>query len=537
LTSEFQVLIVRTIACAASVSFLLSAYLQPSFVFLEKTENSHKSIEFSVVMASFWLLTILQLIFCRFAFGNYYTSDEFGFARAYSVNIGQFQPAYSGFTQGVAGLIYSAWYRIFGFSEFSARTLSTCISTVGAIFTYVLVKEEFGKRVAVWAALFLRLSSYVVLFSSLALETSFALACIPLAILLCMRPARRSSAAVLSGVLLGLSIFTYPGVPMFYFAWGAVAAKTYKGHAWHWVKERVFFLGAFAFVLFAGIVVHFLYFNSVGAKEVTFPLFFGGGNFSLEFIALSDSIRSIFRDLFWGGTTWYVSLVSHATFLDLSLWGAFAFGLHRLYRLKDTRLTVLFYAAMVCLVFNVFITKNVGMRRVIGILPILCFVAAYGYVALRGRGALAAKTAVLIAVLLNGALITPIGILRHDIMFESFPPPFPDREMESALMKGNVYIDLEEVFIWVYKIAILNQQKLIASSSGKKVGKIYFDLLEPPAEECLAYFTWRDIGEPSRVTLGFFKKTRVSKSRIPDFSILNLLNNKYRRENCDLGSN
>ena len=57
------------------------------------------------------------------------------------------------------------WYHIFGFNEFSGRSLSAIIGSIGIFAVYLLGKEFFNKEVGLYAAILASINHFLIFFS------------------------------------------------------------------------------------------------------------------------------------------------------------------------------------------------------------------------------------------------------------------------------------------------------------------------------------------------------------------------------------
>ncbi|MCD6116153.1 glycosyltransferase family 39 protein [bacterium] len=73
------------------------------------------------------------------------------------VNVGVHPPLYQ--------LILYGWYKIFGFSEFSGRSLSTFIGSLGVICMYFLGKEIYNKKVGLYSLIIASTNVFLIYFS------------------------------------------------------------------------------------------------------------------------------------------------------------------------------------------------------------------------------------------------------------------------------------------------------------------------------------------------------------------------------------
>ncbi len=219
------------VACAVFAAKYRKAiveYLSPLF---KRVSNRTAIINRSLRVNNTFLLIIIALAcFLRIIFlsqtptGLYPDEASIGYS-AYSVAqsgrdvTGRFLPLYfSGFGDFKDPIyIYSIipLIKLFGLNEFVIRLTSALFGVLTVIFTYLLTRELFNKRVALWAALFLSISPWHLQFSRIALEPISLPCFFTISVYFLVKGLKSSRYLFWGSLFLALCCYTYPPARLF----------------------------------------------------------------------------------------------------------------------------------------------------------------------------------------------------------------------------------------------------------------------------------------------------------------------------------
>lgn len=104
---------------------------------------------------------------------------------------------------------------IFGLNTFSVRLVSVVAGILSVLFTYLIAKELFGKKVGIWASLLMAISPWSLFLSRGAFEANLALFFVISGMYFFVRGLKKHWYMVLATVLLGLSVWTYNSARVF----------------------------------------------------------------------------------------------------------------------------------------------------------------------------------------------------------------------------------------------------------------------------------------------------------------------------------
>src|SRR5262249_43275672 len=159
--------------------------------------------------------------------------DEAQSTRTYVSSVVGFAPTEFGATYLTQAWLLDGWYELFGVGTYSARYYTAAVCLAGLVLFFSTLRWLINARMAAWAAALLAVSTYAVHFSAFAVEIGVCLFGVPLGAFAFVVWRRRPTTgrSCLSGLLIGLSLFTYPGVLLGY-------AAILAGWAVCWLAER-----------------------------------------------------------------------------------------------------------------------------------------------------------------------------------------------------------------------------------------------------------------------------------------------------------
>jgi len=389
--------------------------------------------------------------------GGHLTSDEAAITRTYVSSIVHFEPVITGGTYLTHAWLLDTWYRVFGISTYSARYYTATVSFFGLVCFFAALRCLFDARIAIWATVFLAISTYAVYFSVYALETAGLLLFVPLNALLLVLWLRRPSLlrSFVLGSSLGLSLFTYPGVILGYVAllagwflcwtveWIQNGTPTGTAGPFAAVSRGAWLIGAtsFAAVALTGIVLHNLvYFQYLG-------LFRGGGRFITSYSMFKSALPVLIGDVFVKAASW--NLLLPTPFVDRTFWPFALLGAFCLWSVSlrwMSRGVVL--SPLIAVLLVPFGGPMPGMRRGLYILFPLSACAGVGvHEVYRRLGPTLSSILVMVAV--AHPLYYQMTIGRQQWTSAAFgqdfgSAPIPDAVLLDALEKYNVVMVTEE---------------------------------------------------------------------------------------------
>jgi hypothetical protein len=491
------------------VSILLSALLFAVSALREKAAPpAHAgsatfpvSLARALFFAAFFLAAARQVYLCRLAFGGITSTDEHSFARIYSQAIEGGRLIYGGFTQGVMAVALNAWYRAFGPSITAARAFSSVVGLSGILLYVRLLRKEFAGSTAYLAAAMLCLSAYFTLFSCTALEVVAVFFFVPLCLLNLRGHMKFPGSPFVGGVLLAASFFTYPGVNAFWIAlllsWLLCGRRDLLGFLASVRARKIFIAFLLAFAVF--LELHLRYRAPLNMYSVYGGLFQGAGELLWDATNMINSVNSNCFDMFFGGSSWYTSLLRNATFLEQSLWGVFLLGAYTGWKSRDARLRSLLLAMFVVFMASLAISAIPGMRRAVAALLPAYLICALGLeefwrlVAGPARWLLAAL--VLVVLSWNAFFLVPASLAGANPYLATPGNVFPDNVFLETLSHGDLYLDPKEYAFDLDHLAVTNFRSLeIQFGPGRPLGEIHFQLPLPKLgrDSCAYVLTWQE---------------------------------------------
>jgi 4-amino-4-deoxy-L-arabinose transferase-like glycosyltransferase len=157
----------------------------------------------------------------------------------YGVLFPAFVRAFEDYREALYIYLLTPFIKLFGLNEFAVRLPAALIGILTVVTIYFLVKECFGQRLAIVAALFLAISPWHIFYSRICYRLILFPLVFSLALLFFARSFRKPNYLLLSGFLFGLSIYTYISarafVPLFLIATIALFHK----HLWQYKKQTI----------------------------------------------------------------------------------------------------------------------------------------------------------------------------------------------------------------------------------------------------------------------------------------------------------
>jgi hypothetical protein len=375
------------------------------------------------------------------------TMDEAWIARTYVGSIVNLEPVLAGVTDMTYAFLLDCWYGVVGLAPLSARYFNATLGALGLGFLFAALRRLLDARSALWATVFLALSTYAVYFSIFAIEHVSTLSFLPLNALLLARWIERPSPlrGILLGLGIGVSYFTFAGLVLGYFCLAScctvmlLAEILWRGRlpegglpsarAIAWVM--VPFLAVFG----GGLSLHHRLFPGAA-------LFQGGGALAPSEQAYRENTPLLLHELFVGSRSWNLPFHS-MPFIETTLWPFILLGAVLLWRRRPGwpwRGLVL--SALALFAFLPISGANVGMRRGVYLLFPTYVLAGAGAAGIVGRlGGLAGTFAIL------GAIVLPT---YHQLTFgwregvnsnygtDFGGAPIPDPLLIEALRSGDV---------------------------------------------------------------------------------------------------
>ncbi|ACK70345.1 glycosyl transferase family 39 [Gloeothece citriformis PCC 7424] len=230
--------------------------------------------------------------------------DAYSLAHTLRDHYGQFMPlflrAFDDYREALYIYLMIPFIKVFGLTEFASRLPSALIGIATIVIIYYLAQELFEQeqRVGLMAALFLALSPWHIHYSRVGFRAILFPCLFSLALLFFLKSLKKENYLILSGLLFGLSFWTYSSARVFVTFFLIGLGLLYWEHLWK--HRRKTLLGV---VLFAGIYIPLLTFwlspegmsrlNQVGLQNETlkvltnflsyfdpnFLFFQGDGNF------------------------------------------------------------------------------------------------------------------------------------------------------------------------------------------------------------------------------------------------------------------
>ncbi len=415
----------------------------------------------SAVEAVLWAAIVITGVWLRFGHvstlnGGVLTMDEAQSTRTYISEVIEFAPAEFGGTYLTQAWLLDGWYELFGVGTYSARYYTAAITLVGLVLFFATLSRLLNRRVAAWAAALLAVSTYAVHFAVFAVEVGILQFGLPLGAFAFVVWLRRPTAlrSCVCGLVLGLSLFTYPGVLVGYAAilagwavcWTAARAR---GRApvpnpFAHVSPRswILFTACFAAVVGTGAILHARVYTHIHG------LFAGGGSLDLSWSGFEESLPIVLHDLFVETTTW-LEIFRHTPFVDWTYWPLALVGAWCLWtRRGDWVSRGVVLSVPLVILFAVVCGAYPGMRRALYILMPVSAFAALGVDALYARAGRWVGS--LIVVLVVGhPVYYQMTIGRQDWRTASFgasfgADPIPDTLLLEALEKHEVIMSADE---------------------------------------------------------------------------------------------
>ncbi|NES82022.1 MAG: phospholipid carrier-dependent glycosyltransferase, partial [Moorea sp. SIO2B7] len=213
------------------------------------------------------IAAILRIIFLGDIPYGFFSDEAYNAYDSYSIGetlrdqYGEFLPL---FTKAAGGDYRESLYiflsipfiKIFGLNEFGGRFSSAIIGTLTVVVLYYLVKECFNQRVALISALFLAISPWHIQFSRIAFRAIIFPLLFCLSLLIFVKSFKQPKYISLSGLLFGISIYTYNSARVFVPLFMLGLVIIFWQHFW---ENRVKTL--IAIVLFSIIYIPLLIFH------------------------------------------------------------------------------------------------------------------------------------------------------------------------------------------------------------------------------------------------------------------------------------
>ncbi|NES82023.1 MAG: phospholipid carrier-dependent glycosyltransferase [Moorea sp. SIO2B7] len=326
------------------------------------------------------IAAILRLLFLGTIPNGFFTDEASNAYDAYSIGetlrdqYGEFLPLFAksanSYPESLYIFISVPFIKIFGLNEFGARFPAALIGILTIPILYYLAKEFFNQRVALIAALFLAISPWHIQFSRIAFRAIIFPLLFCISLIFFLKSLRQTKYLPLSGLLFGISIYTYNSarvfVPFFFLGLGII----FWQHLW---ENRVKTL--IAFVLFLIILIPLLIFsispegmaraNEVGIEKNPFTIIqYYLSYFSPNFLFFEgDPISRHSPDDI--GELYYFEIIT------------VIFGLFLLFKENSQEKNILLLWLFLYPFPAALISPNSSVRTIIGV-PLFAILSAYG---------------------------------------------------------------------------------------------------------------------------------------------------------------
>ena len=331
----------------------------------------------------------------RFAFldefqAGHLTSDEYRLAIIYVSTIVNNELARGGATHLAFARGFDLWYQTVGFTPLLARSFSAFLGVVSlGCFFFGLLKVA-GIRMAIWSTTFLSISLFGVYFSKLALETGWAIFIPPIVFLLLVTGSRhRLFFVAVSGFVLSLGIFSYPGLLMAIAAvimglsicYFIVKQKSSDNPSLCWHQHGKFILSFLAGMMPFTVYALHQHLTVYGGGQ---QLMTGNGLLTFDIAPLLDGMAQVMKDAFINADSWYMPYKG-MPFFEITLLPLSVLGLFMFWRAKWPWYTYsVFVSIPICMAMVPFAGAYPGMRRALFVLLPYYAVVGGGFIYLLG---------------------------------------------------------------------------------------------------------------------------------------------------------
>lgn len=164
----------------------------------------------------------------------------------YGVLFPVFVRAFEDYREALYIYLLTPFIKLFGLNEFAVRLPAALIGILTVTTIYFLIKECFGQRLAIVAALFLAISPWHIFYSRICYRLILFPLIFSLALLFFTKSIRKPNYLLLSGLLFGLSIYTYISARAFVPLFLVVTIALFHKHLWQHKKQTI--LASFLFL-------------------------------------------------------------------------------------------------------------------------------------------------------------------------------------------------------------------------------------------------------------------------------------------------
>lgn len=320
-----------------------------------------------------FLGTIPNGFFCDEASNAY---DSYSMLETLRDQHGEFLPLFSraldDYRESLYAFITIPFIKIFGLNEFSARVPAAVIGVLTVLAVYFLVKECFEQRTALIAALFLAISPWHIQFSRIAFRAILIPLLFSIGLLFFVKSFKRSWYLPLSGLLFGLSLYTYSAARVFVplFLLGLVVI--FWRHLWKHKKQTLLALVLFLLIF---IPLFLFWISPEGMSRATGSAATGlTGNFS----TLIRYYLSYFSPnfLFIEGDP--IARHSPAKLGQLYYFEIITLPVGLFYLLRNAKVRGIFLLWLILYPVPAFLTAPTHALRAIAGVPLFATISAYG---------------------------------------------------------------------------------------------------------------------------------------------------------------
>lgn len=222
---------------------------------ISKNTQNYSGIYLVIILA---IAAILRLIFLGTIPNGFFCDEASNGYDSYSIlhtmrdQYGELLPMFARALNDYRPSLYIfltiPFIKIFGLNEFATRLPAAIIGICTVLVVFYLVKEIFGQKVALIAALFLSISPWHIQFSRIAFEAILLPFLFSLALLFFVKSFYEANYLILSAVIFALSLHTYQAARVFVplFLLGLVIL--YWQHLWQHKKQTLIALALFILI-------------------------------------------------------------------------------------------------------------------------------------------------------------------------------------------------------------------------------------------------------------------------------------------------
>ena len=226
--------------------------------------NKYSSMYLLIILV---IAAVLRILFLGTIPNGFYCDEASNAYDSYSLlhtlrdQHGQFLPWFTrsidDYREALFAFITIPFIKIFGLNEFAARFPAAFIGILTVLVLYYLVKECFGQKIALVAALFLAISPWHIQFSRIAFRAILIPLLFCLALLFFVKSFNKSKYIPISALFFAFSLYTYASARVFVPLFMLGLVIIFWQHFWEHKQQTLIAVGLFA-CIFIPLVIFWI---------------------------------------------------------------------------------------------------------------------------------------------------------------------------------------------------------------------------------------------------------------------------------------